>query len=273
MRHLVIFICLILICLNGCAGNKDVQENPLRIKSAVVEIDGEETFIQYQYNDKGILQQETETVNGEHHYSVSYEYDSFGNTIRKTTLYSDGTTSITEYFLTLDEENRVIYRETYFDTELTDCFKITYDKKGNEINHTSTIIKPGKDQVVTSEMTYDSHENLTKKVVQWSNDPSRGGTTTYFYDKGRLTREEFQAPAGWVKSYIEYSYDDSGLIQTAMEYNGNGSLQSKTVTMFDEYGNILRYEYYRHSSDIPGSGDDIADRIVVNTYEKIDLEG
>ena len=68
---------------------------------------------------------------------------------------------------------------------------------------------------------------------------------------------------------MDYTYDESGLVETAMEYNKNGTLQSKTITTYDEYKNILRQEYYSHTGKIPGSGDDTPDRIHTCTYEKI----
>lgn len=274
MKRFVFLFFVSLLCFSGCSLNKDESVNPLRIETSVIECSGEETStIQYQYNEQGFIQQEVKTVNGEPEYTISYEYDEWGNTIREFFLHSDGSNSTTEYFYTLDKEHRPVYREAYFDTELNDCLEITYDNKGREIHYKSTIIRPGKDESITSEMTYDRNGRLTKKDVKWSNDPSNGGVSLYHYEKDRLIREDFHAPAGWLKNYIIYSYDDTGLIQTAMEYNGNGSLQSKTITAFDEYSNILHYEYYRYSRDIPGSGDDIADRIVTNTYEEIDSEG
>ena len=274
MKRLFLLMCILLICMNGCFENKDEPENPFRIKTATAELYDQDTIvIQYHYDEQGFILQEDQITNGECDCTTYYEYDAWGNTVCETTVYADGSERKVEHFYILDEENRIIYKENYSDTELTDLLEITYDKKGNQIEQISTIVRQGKDQIINSQMSYDRQGNLIKREIRWSNDPSKGGTTLYSYENNRLAREESQAPAGWIKSYIEYSYDNSGLIQTAMEYNGYGSLQSKTIITHDEYENVLRYEYYSHTGRIPGSGDEIADRVVTNTYEIFDLKG
>jgi len=270
MKQLVVLLLVLLIGLNGCFADREMSDNPFRMESAVIAVnDGETITVQYLYHDQGYIQQEIQQINGEHNYTIYFEYDAWGNTIRETTCFADGTQLNVEHFLTLDDAHRTIYSENYSNTELTDCVEITYDKKGNQVALSSTIVRNGKDEIIDSQMTYDKQGNLIKKEVCWSNDPSKGGTTTYCYDKGHLTREEYYAPSGWLKSYIEYSYDEAEHIQTAMEYNSNGTLQSKTVIRSDEYGNVLHYAYYSHTGKIPGSGDDIADRIATYTYEPI----
>lgn len=273
MKRIAFLICILMICMNGCFKSKDIPENPLRIKTSMTELYDQDTIIlQYHYDEHGFLQQEDQITNGEHDSTTYYEYDAWGNAVRETTQYADGSERKVEHFYVLDEENRIIYKENYSNTELTDLLEITYDKNGNQIELISTIVRQGKDQIVTSQMSYDREGKLKKKEMHWSDDPSKGGTTIYSYKNNRLVLEESQAPAGWVKSHIAYSYDDSGLIQTAMEYNGYGSLQSKTIIIHDEYRNVLRYEYYSHSGRIPGSGDEIADRVVTNTYEVFDMK-
>lgn len=271
MKRMIVFLCVILTFLIGCDSQRATPANPFQLKTAVIEMESEDTItIQYHYNAEGFIQQEDHSVNGEHDSTICYDYDAWGNKVRENIQYADGSEFTVEHFITLDENNRIKYEEKYSDTELTDIREISYDQNGNQISLINTIIKPGKDQLINSKMTYDRKGNLIKRVIQLSNDPSMGGTTLYDYEKGRLIREEHFAPAGWTKSYIEYSYDDSGFIQTAMEYNGNGSLQSKTVITCDEYGNELLYEYYSHTGKLPGSGDNIADKVCTYTYEFIE---
>lgn len=270
MKRLAMLICTALFCLNGCTFHEETPVNPFRIQTSVTEFSDADTFcIQYHYDSQGMLHMEEQTVNGVWDRSITYEYDSWGNSVREFYRYSDNQESIAEHFLTLDDNHRVVCRENYYDTEMKDSHEIAYDKKGNQIAIISTLVQSGRDETIRSEMQYDRYNRLVKKEVQWQNDPSKGGTTTYCYEKDRLTREEFYAPAGWLKSYIEYSYDDSGLIQTANEYNGNGTLQSKTIITYDAYGNVLQNVYYRYTDKSPDSTDEVAYRITTCTYERI----
>lgn len=273
MKRIMLYLLLALF-LFGCGSSSKKPENPFRIaQSRTVMVDlNEISEIIYFYDEHGLLEKEKCISDGKLNCICSYEYDEWGNVILEKWDYDDGSSSVAEHILTFDENNRIVYRDTKENGELKASEEIEYDRHGNQ---TSAIekIHIGKDfKICDRKMRYDAAGNIVERIVQWSNDPSLGGTTTFQYDKDQLVREEFYTTAGWMKSYVVYSYDQSGLIQTAMEYNKNDSLQSKTITTYDEYGNILKQEYYSHTGKLPGSGDEIADRVTTCTYEEIGIE-
>lgn len=273
MKRIMLYLLLALF-LFGCGSSATKPENPFRIVQAhTVWFDSNEiSEIHYNYDERGLLAIEEFITDGKTDCTCSYEYDEWGNVILEKWDYDDGSSSVAEHSLTLDDNFQIVYRQTNENGEIKVQEEIEYDRHGNQ---TAIIGKTyiGKDfKIIERTMRCDAMGNLVERVVQWHNDPSMGGTNTYQYDNGILIREEFYTTAGWMKSYIVYSYDQSGLIQTAMEYNKNDSLQSKTIITYDEYGNILREEYYSHTGKLPGSGDEIADRITTCTYEEIGRE-
>lgn len=262
-----------LLMLTGCSFGKTEIDNPLRIKSSRTEIPESDTIIEsvYTYNDKGNLDKIEDFRDGRSDCVLTFEYDSLGNIIRKCWVYGDGNRSTVEYILTINDNHQIVDQETITDGNKKEIQEFTYDKYGNTIEINNIHYSGTNTNVINSKYEYDRNGNIIKREILWDNDPSMGGTTTYHYENGCLIHEELLATAGWCKSYIDYSYDESGLIQTAMEYNGKGSLQSKTVTTYDQYGNVLRWEYYSHTGIISGSGDDIADQILICSYEPSNL--
>ena len=267
----MITCCVLVLVLCGCSSENKKPENPLRIKRAsYITVDlNEINETNYTYDDLGLLVKEESFTDGNWNCVCTYEYDQWGNIILQKWDYDDGTTCVREYILTIDANSHIVKRQTYENGEIKAIEEMEYDRQGNLVTSIGKNYIGEGYKIVERKMKYDSYGNLLESVVKWSNDPSMGGTTTYQYEKDQLIREECYAAAGWLKSYIVYSYDESGLTQTAMEYNKNDSLQSKTITTYDKYGNILKQEYYSHTGKISGSGDEIADRILTCTYEKL----
>lgn len=289
MSRLSIFLFVFLILLTGCTRKQEVPENPFRMKQVTIvqPEDDRSLEIAYYYDEQGNVVQEQQFADGESDIIWSYEYDEWGNLLKETTTHADGTVHITEYKLTLDEKHRITYREIIWDGELKSIHETVYDDQGNPLSVSSRhfsgfgdedrrMISKSYDKdgnLVTETMqwllpskTMDENGNIVTDTTQWLEDPNSGGTTTYFYESGCLVRSEHILPNGRMDRYTEYTYDDSGLTQTAVEYE-NGFPLSRVVETYDEYGNLLKHEYFRLSTDIPGGGDDVADRVNAYTYE------
>ena len=274
MKRFILLACAALLCLSGCASQTEPPENPCRLKVHVQENtnSGHKWEFHYTYNDQGHLAGIQEYTNGEPGVLWTYEYDDWGNILRETTEETDGTVCVTEHTLTLDDAHRVLYDETFSGGVLTAITEAAYDKDGNQtmlnINRIGSL--DGADLVSYVDCTYDSKGNLIQETVRWSNDAASGGISTYIYQNDRLVRMEYRSHDGTLNYFNKYSYDETGLIRTAMQYEADKTLSGKTITTFDEYGNELRSETYRYQEGIPGGDDDAVDRITTYTYESID---
>ena len=292
MNRLSIMFFVILIFLTGCSRKPEIPENPFRMKQVAI-VQPEEDIsleISYHYDEQGNLLQEQQFADGVPDITWNYEYDEWGNLIKETTLHEDGTVLVTEYKLTLDEKHRIIYKEIIWEGELKSIHETAYDEHGNPVSVNSRHFSGSGDEdrrlvsksydkdgnLVTETMQWllpgksaDENGNIIADTTRWVEDPNSGGTTTYLYESGRLVRSEHVLPNGRMDRYTEYTYDDSGLVKTALEYE-NGFPVSRAVETYDEYGNLLQSAYYRLSRDIPGGGDDVADMVNTYTYELIE---
>ena len=115
--------------------------------------------------------------------------------------------------------------------------------------------------------TYDRKGNLIREDIRWEPNNSKE-YTLYTYEKGRLLRTETYRNEE-LDSYTEYTYDETGLIQTAIACKADGTQRSKHITTFDEYGNELEVVAYAYSFDLSRSGEinEEPDSRTTNVYE------
>lgn len=273
MRRLLLFVCTILVCLTGCTGQTDPPKNPYRLKIHAQEDtnSGHKWEMHYSYNSQGHTDQIQELSNGTAGFLLTFEYDDWGNILRQTTKEPDGTLRTEEHDLTLDADHRVIYDETFYAGILIATTEAAYDKDGNQIMQNINRIGSldGEDIISYVDRIYDEKGNLLQERARWSHNADSGGISTYTYRKDQIVWMEYRGHDGKLNYFIEYSYDETGLIQTAMQYDADNVLFAKTVTTFDEYGNELQSEYYRYMQGIPGGDDDMVDRIITYTYEPV----
>lgn len=258
------------LCLSflGCSQKADEPKNPYRLKSYTSEssIAGNpQSSIRcdYFYDESGRICQWDSYWNGELHRSEYPEYDEYGNIIQSTIENPDGTQTVEEHTLTLDDTHRILRDEVYVDGFCQEVSDYTYDKHGNRTMHILVrYSETDEDPSITCriDMTYDEDSNLLREEVQWN---SKLPTyTEYSYLNSKLDKVSSYNEHDWLTSYTQYSYDETGLIVTMTTYSSDDTLSETVVNTYDEYGNLLTNEHRDETMDKIGK--------YVYTYELIE---
>ena len=145
-----------------------------------------------------------------------------------------------------------------------------YNKDGLEIKLYINRIGAlnGEDLKSYVDSTYNRKGNLIRQDIRWEPSENESSHTLYHYAKDRLLRTETYN-GETLDYYTDYTYDETGLIQTAIAYKADGTLQSKHVTTFDEYGNPLEVVAYTYASELMrfGASDEEPDKRTTYVYE------
>jgi len=264
----------------GCSQKAEDPENPFRPVSYQNEFfeNGVLTShdrTEYHYNEQGFQTEGLMYENGVLMTTKQYEHDAFGNILRVTSTSEDGTT-VHDINLTLDDQNRVLRSEESVDGVLSYIMEYTYDKNGNVLTETYTVMDNGvEDHVRHREMTYNRKGELIREILR-----SQDGTyTRYDYEDGKEVKASRYDSSDELLSYREftyseagqliqessytcerngdsrttrltkyhiYTYDESGLTVTkTSHYTEDRPYEHHTVSTYDEYGNELLHERYR----------------------------
>ena len=270
MRKMALIL-LALLMLSGC-GKTENPENPYRIKTQILESYQEEDTqtitTEYRYNEQGYLTQ-LQTFNGSAlWYTRQFSLDAQGNSLGSEVQYADGTRT-GEKGITFDDQGRMLTSESYQNDQVTATTEYGYSKAGQVIKlYINRIDALGADDLKSYvDSTYDQKGNLLRQDIRWE-PTGQKEYTLYFYEKGRLLKTESYAEEA-LNYYSEYTYDETGLVQTAIERSADGTLQSKHITTFDEFGNPLEIIAYAYGSELARFGriDEEPDSRTVNIYE------
>ena len=275
MRRKISFLLafVLLLSLTACV-QEEKGENPYRLKTHTIDLyrGGEfssQMKFDYTFDDQGYLSQIIYYLDGEVADTQTYTTDEYGNIVKTVRETSDGAVFTEENKLTLDDEHRIIRSETYSDKILRAITEMEYDWQGRQtlLKIERINVHEGEDLTSWVESTYDSDGNVIREDTRWSD--GNGGRTTYEYKNGKLVRSENYDKENKLTAWTEYAYDDTGLVQTAQTYQTNGLPCSKTISTFDEYGNLLRSETYAGWDPVTEENDDLVDRIVTQIYEPV----
>lgn len=265
----VLFLIAVLLC--GC-GKTEKAENPYRIKTQILETyrqDKTKTIrTEYIYDENGWLTKLQTFDEEELWYTRSFTLDEHGNDHGSEVVYADGSRN-EERGLTFDDQGRMLTSESYQNEEVTATTEYGYGEDGQIIKLYINRIGALNGQDLNSfvDSTYDQKGNLIRQDIRW--EPS--GTkehTLYIYEKDKLLRTETYTFEE-LNYYTDYTYDETGRIQTAMEFQADGTPQTKHVTTLDEYGNALEVVAYAYASELArfGETDEEPDSRTVNIYE------
>ena len=264
-----------LLTFGGCSSKEEsvptfvnIEYNQEFLEAGVITGTVNET---YTYNEVGLAICSERYQDGSLLSSTTWEYDEFGNPIKITTEEND-TVTILEYKYTLDQDDRILSQEMYQNGSLTSVDLFTYDKKGNEVTHEYKMFSDNGEisDWRTYAKIYDRKGVLTRETHHWNfNDEytvwdyedelcvrqARYETETdkiakywtYTYDeKGNQIRKSQYDGDDTLLYYNEYTWDDTGLIQTERVYNADCTPRNHfDVFTYDEYGNQIMQERYR----------------------------
>ena len=235
-----------LLC--GC-GKAEEPENPYRIKTQIHETyhtDRTKTVrTEYHYDENGWLSELQAFDGDDWWYTTKFILDEKGNNHGSERNAADGTQT-EEKGLTFDDQGRMLTSESSINGEVTATTEYGYGKDGQitklYINRIGSLHEEDWKSFV--DRTYDRKGRLIREDTRWEPHDDNTSYTLYHYEQDRLLRTETYKEETF-DSYTDYTYDETGLIQTAISYEADGTLQSKRVTTFDEYGNQILQERYQ----------------------------
>ena len=264
---------LIAFLLCGC-GKTEKVENPYRIKTQIWESyrqDKTETVrTEYIYDENGWLV-ETQTYHDEEWwYTTKFILDESGNNHGSERVAANGDT-ITEVMLTADKQGRMLTSEGYVNGELQKTTEYGYNDDGLIVKRNTTTIDMfgGENRTSYIDSTYDKDGNLIREdILYMPNNESE--YNLYIYENGQLVREENYV-GDRLNLYKEYTFDDTGLIQTALTKKGENFIQTKHITTYDEFGNPLEILAFAYGSEFArlGKAENEPDSRTTNIYEEI----
>lgn len=272
MRKILWMLLAALLLLSGC-GKKEALENPYRLKTQILESyrDGGVRLVRSEntYDENNCVTEQQTFHDEQWHSTFEYTWDDYGNIISLHQTYANGTESLREETLTLDDQHRVIHSETDWEDGRHMIAEYSYNADGQttrEYIHRPGFLD-GEDWNSYVDRTYDRHGNLIREDCRW--EPGNNSSyTLYSYEKDRLLREEYIVGEE-LESYTEYTYEENGLIQTAIAYKADGTLHDKHVSTFDEYGNTLEVVAFAYASEQArfGKTDEEPDSRTTYVYE------
>ena len=197
---------------------------------------------EYVLEDKYMLVRKTQTdLNGEVTQEDEYEYDDHGRRIHSLSL---------NYWIDADTGERTLsYQYEYYQR---------YDEDGNYVYFQSTNKSGGSVNTSESNYEYEFDENGDwSKRYEYDAEHNLVGWSEYEYEpiegSDKMCSTEYQYyPDGSLKGfYKSYSIDndDGGFTHYYDGYDAGGSMNSRSITVYDSDGNRVDYQYYSGSDN------------------------
>jgi len=275
MRKPVLLMVVLLILLTGCFTKEEAvptfimtENNQEFLEDGVIIGTDNHT---YTYNEDGLVIYSERHQDGSLFSTTTWEYDDFGNPIKITTEANDFV-EILEYKNTLDKDGRILRQETYSNGDLLSLDEYFYDGSGNELTHEYNFFSENEEvsdwRMYTK--SYNWKGELTQQTLHWNfNDEYiiwdyenelcvrqtsyENGTEKIIeywintYDeKGNQIQESRYDAENNLEFRTEYTWDDTGKVQTKMNYDADGTPRNHfDVFTYDEYGNQIMQERYQ----------------------------
>lgn len=270
----LIFALVCALPLVGCSKTENV-ENPFRIKTQIHETfhtDRTQTIrTEYIYDENGwLIETNTFHENDELWYTTKFILDEKGNNHGSEKNYADGTI-MKEVMTTTDKQGRMLNSESYLNGELESTTEYGYNDDGLITKRYTTTMDMfgGENRISYIDSTYDRNGNLLREDIRWE-PKHETGYNLYIYENGKLIREE-SYDGDRLDVYKDYTFDETGLIQTALTQKGKNFIQNKHITTFDEYGNPLEILAFAYGSEQArlGKAENEPNTRTTNIYEEI----
>ena len=286
MKKLIIFLLSLLILLCGCGKEEMPTEPPVQETEEIIEVTGPEAILDPEDMTEPLptefvlrlVRKTALTGSGQESWHEEYHYDDYGRE-KLTEEYMEGavicSTSVTytdsgrELLYSypegrtvtvreeLDEAGNLLSREFIEDGEVEYRTDYTYDDQGRLLSYTTVYTYEGSPLSCTYE--YDDRGNQVM-VYEYTGDELMGKTQREFDDQGRKTKAVYtDMLSDWGYTYV---YTWEGTTETAVQYDSDGAESRKTITTYDESGNILVQETWQ---------EDVMVSRLEYTYEEIEI--
>lgn len=226
---------LLILSLTACAQKEDIQYH--LSKRQLTHETGDVNLTTYVYNkDWKPLYTET-LLNGNFASRVDYAYSEDGTVVTQNFTSATSEPSSSEHHSIYNEDGLLVESSSYSDGKLLGTSYYTYDENGREIELTSN--DPDGNLLSTITHTYDKNGNLISSSNHYGNHISRNDYT-YNSKNQRLTTET--RINDQLNSRVEYIWNKNSCYGTV--YSPEGTPMFKTLTVQDDFGNILLEETY-----------------------------
>ena len=221
----------------------------------------------YEYDENGVLRIQTiyefESDGASIYSTQTIFYDEYGYPISDTQVWEDtGATVSVTYDNRYDRRGRLVSSKKYdSDGVLLEQTKYTYKNNGSYVLVINDYSQKNENPSTTNTytLTYDSHGNLERSVVETIMNSRReyySKTTfeyenTYFGDRCVLSAEyatyyyssmgDTTKTARELACFYVYEYNGLGQNVAARRFDIDGSEAYAETWEYDEYGNLLRY--------------------------------
>ena len=243
------FLVLVIVLVAALGGGNDREQNdPVTIDSPTGEVSvstpeepqnpGEKTVSlmtkSTHYNEDGSIEKYTES-----------EYNEYGEELRWNTYLPDGTLDYYWEFAYDDSGNML--REWHSGTDIQ--YEYAYDSQGNKLVSLSSDAE-GR-MISRDEYSYADQGRMTK-CTTYDDLGALDYWEEYTYDAdGNQIKMTHYKDDGAVDYWKEYSYDAKGnQIEESKYDSDDGSRKNRTLKSYDEWGNIILFEYYNGSSEL-----------------------
>lgn len=164
-------------------------------------------------------------------------YDDHGNETERLNYNSLG--EVEEHIIVAYDNNHAIEERLELGGVLTERTTRTFDDKGKVLTEERHYMEGGSDVI---SFTYEGDNLVLKQVVD--TDEEEGEKEIWEYEDNKLRRNVAYNLFGNVESEKAYEYDDDGLLSEITETSFRDELPEKTVSIFNEKGNLTVEKRY-----------------------------
>lgn len=229
----------------GTADTTQKQTKTVYVHSSITQQAGENvTRTEYIYDDQNVLTQVVQSVNDAQTNTYNVECDENGN-FTKWSADVEGTQMVTEY--TYDEQGRSLGTFAYMNGVLMTSTEYTWED-GRRTSITTKM--PTQELEQRMVFIYDENGCMLRQDAYLNGELN--GYIIYSADEqGRTAAATSYQPDGTVSLAGTYTYE--GSTTTVITSRSDGTVEQKTVTVYDEQGNLSQSTVYDGDGNILSS--------------------
>lgn len=164
-------------------------------------------------------------------------YDDHGNETERLNYNFGG--EVEEHIIVKYDNNHAVEERLEIGGEVTERTTRTFDDKGKVLTEERHYMEGGSDVI---SFTYEGDNLVLKQVID--TDEEEGEKEIWEYENNKLSRTVAYNLFGNLESEKVYEYEDDGLLSEITETSFRDELPEKTVSIFNEKGNLTVEKRY-----------------------------